>query len=147
MNVYIHNSCCGHILGNAWSYHVSADFWSRPGNVFISNVPLIHPSGLKLVQQGLQLLLRVTVLNLLFLSLEESMQSTACMCDRDDRSKIQSTVLFARVDKNGWVFCEIADWLIMHDPRRLFIQWETNIGSFVLFWVLLANRFDLAVCK
>lgn len=147
MSVSAHSSCCGRVLGNAWSYHVSADVWSPLGNVFVSNIPFTHPGGLTFVRRGLQLLLRVILLNLLFSFLEENTQSTARMCNRDNHSKIPSTVLFARMDKNGWVLCEIADWLIIHDPSRLFTQWETNTGSFVLFWVLLANLFDLAVCK
>lgn len=46
----------------------------------------------------------------------------ACICNRDSHSKIRRAVLLARMDRNGWVLCEIADWLIIHGPSWLFTQ-------------------------
>lgn len=147
MSASVYSRCFGHVLGNAWSYRVSAGVWSLWEPFFSLTYHSDTPVFSSLCDEVSSFSWESFFLNLLFSFLEESTQSAACMCTRDNHSKIQSAVLFARVDKNGWVLCETADWLIIHDPSRLFTQWETNTGSFVLFWVLLANLFDLAVCK
>lgn len=145
MNVSVHGSSCGHILGNAWSYHVSAEACSSLGNVlYLSRAA--HTPQWAPVCMGRSPSFIFFSSHLLFSFLEQNMQATVCMCNRDNHSKYRA-LLGARTDRNGWVLCEIADWLIIHDPSRLFTQREANADSFVLFWVLLANLFDLAACK
>lgn len=69
-------------------------------------LPLIHPSSLQFVLTVLYLLQRVILLS--FFAAEVT--TTKCRA------------LYCLPGWTGMVDCETADWLIIHDPSRLFTQ-------------------------